>query len=451
MAKILITDRTLKSLKPASKRYAKMDLAIGGFGVRVSEQGKRTFVLRTRYPGGNGNATWRALGEYPAMTLEEAREKAAHWLKLIARHEDPAAVEDRLAQAAQRKRANSFAAVVEDFVREAIIGHDPEHPRQRRGAKVARELRAFFVPLWGDRPITEITRADIQAAIIGVRDHGARGMLAAAGVKGAKRPAKVKRAPGQARNLLGNLKTLFAWTIEFGGYGIEANPARDVRAKTLVGAKPKRERFLSALEIAAFWRATERLKYPFREAYQLLLLTGLRLDEVRKASWREFDLTGKLWTIPKERMKSTNELARPHTVPLTAQMLAILDSLPDFKDGKFLFSKTVGIKPVSVDDKIKKTIDAYMREELPDLPQWQNHDLRRTVRTGLSKLRIDRDVREAILAHAKPAIEATYDRYDLTQEKLDALEMWGKWVRELVQPPPNNVTNISRARAKARA
>jgi integrase len=449
MAKILITDRTLKSLKPASKRYAKMDLHTAGFGVRVSEQGKRTFVLRTRYPGGAGNATWRALGEYPAMTLEEAREKAAHWLKLIGRHEDPAAVEERQRQAAQRKRANSFAAVVEDFIRESIIGHDPENPRQRRGAKVARELRDFFVPLWGDRPITEITRADIQAAIIGIRDHGGRGMLAAAGIKGAKRPAKGKRAPGQARNLLGNLKALFAWTIEFGGYGIEANPARDVRAKTLVGVKPKRDRDLSDLEIAALWRATERLKYPHREIYQLLLLTGLRRDEVREASWPE--IKGNLWTIPASRMKGTNELARKHTVPLTKQMLAILDSLPDFKDGKFLFSKTVGIKPVSVDDKIKKTIDTYMREELPDLAPWVNHDLRRTIRTGMSKLRVDRDVRESILSHARPGVEGRYDVYDPIPEKLDAFERWGKRVRELVRPPPDNVTDISKARAKARA
>ena len=76
-------------------------------------------------------------------------------------------------------------------------------------------------------------------------------------------------------------------------------------------------------------------------------------------------------------------------------------------------------------DKIKKRLDARMlrtqralarrRGDDPSrvtVPSWVNHDLRRTLRTGLSKLRIDRDICEAVLAHTRPGVEGVYDRHD---------------------------------------
>ncbi|HEY5305930.1 MAG TPA: integrase arm-type DNA-binding domain-containing protein [Pseudolabrys sp.] len=453
-----ISDRGLKALKsaPKSTTYDQMDSVVPGFGVRVSETGRKTFILIARFPG-SPHPTRRALGIYGALTLEKAREKARDWHALIRKGVDPREDEERQRLAEQRKRGNTFANVVEDFIRLAVIGPDPENPKQRRGAKVARELRQFFVPLWGGKPVAEITRENIQNAIKGIRDYGARGMLAAHGIKDGKRGrTERKGAPGQARNLLGNLKTLFAWAIEVNEYGIEQSPARDIRAKTLVGAKMSRDRQLTDVEVAALWRAIRRLRYPFGPVYRLLVLTGLRLNEVVNASWQEFDLKEKLWTIPKERMKGTDEKARPHAVPLTDQMLAILESLPRFKRGDFLFSLSLGARPAAVDDKIKIKIDAKMLRSLRALARmrgedptkvklgpWVNHDLRRTVRSGLSRLKVDHDVKEAVLAHAKPGIAGVYDRYDLLDEKRKALKKWAAHLRDIVQPLPANVVKLS--------
>ena len=237
--------------------------------------------------------------------------------------------------------------MVEDFINLAVgIGPDPgESEAAPRCQGRTRASADFFVPLWGGKPVAEITRENVQTAIKGIRDYGARGMLAAHGIKDGKRGrTERKAAPGQARNLLGNLKTLFAWAIEQNEYGIELSPARDIRARTLVGAKMSRDRDLTDLEVAALWRAIRRLRYPFGTVYRLLLLTGLRLNEVVNASWPEFDLKEKLWTIPKERMKGTDEKARPHAVPLTDEMLAILKSLPRFKRGDYLFSLSLGVE-----------------------------------------------------------------------------------------------------------
>ena len=106
MARRQLTDRTLKALKPApaGKRYDLMDSVVAGFGVRVTDKAQkskpdkadqRTFILLTRYPGARDPAR-RALGNYPALTLEKAREKASKWRDLIDKGIDPRDEEERI-------------------------------------------------------------------------------------------------------------------------------------------------------------------------------------------------------------------------------------------------------------------------------------------------------------------------------------------------------------------
>ena len=451
-----LNDRGLKAAKAAPKgaTYDLMDAVVPGFRVRVSETGRKTFVLLTRYPGSQ-NPTRRSIGLYGALTLEQARSKARDWLELIRKGVDPGAEADRLRLAEQRKRANSFASVAEDYIKFAVIGPDPENPRQRRGARVAHELREMFVPLWSTKSITEISRENVQAVIKAVRDHGTGGALSVYGVKHEKLAKHKGGAPGQARNLLGTLKAFFAWAIAQNEYGIEQSPCRDIKAKSLVGDKKARDRALNELELAALWRATQHLKYPFRQIYRLLILTGLRLGEVANASWAEFNLKDRQWVIPASRMKGTDGKARPHTVPLTDEMLAILDELPRFKRGDFIFTLKFGAKAAAVDGNIKTKIDAKMLRSLRALARmrgedparvrlepWVNHDLRRTVRSGLSRLRVDHDVKEAVLAHAKPGLVGVYDQYDLADEKREALTKWCARVREITSPTPANVVKL---------
>src|ERR1051326_3472305 len=151
MAQKRLTDRTLKALKkaPAGTHYDVFDLGFPGFGVRVSETGRKTFVLTARYPG-SANPTRRALGKYGPLSLEKARSKAGRWVELIGKGIDPAIEEERQRQAELRKQKNTFASVAE-----AYIAHI-HRQKQRKAAVVERELRAEFIARWGGRPITDI-------------------------------------------------------------------------------------------------------------------------------------------------------------------------------------------------------------------------------------------------------------------------------------------------------
>jgi integrase len=449
MTKRRLTDRTIKSLKPATENAAPMDVMDSitpGFGVRVMgkpEHPVRTFILRTRFPG-NTNPVRVRLGSYDEtdkMSLEGAREKARDWLALIRKGRDPRIEEARQRQAELRKQATLFGAVAEDFVAEKL-------PSERRGADVEREIRKEFAGWW-DRPIADITDEDVIRII----------------------RAKAKTAPASARNILGNIKRLFQWSIDQRAYGLRVSPASDIKPTSIVGDKVARDRLLDDDEVAAFWRAARRMPYPAGPVYQLLTLTGLRLTEVSNAGWSEFnpvvirairqrgeapidwsrfDQQQLTWTVPASRMKGKNGKARAHVVPLTVDMLQILESLPIFvSGGDFLFSRNAGRRPAVMSTEIKAALDARMLRTLRavarqrgddpvtvELEPWVQHDLRRVVRSGLSRLKIAEEIREAVLAHARPGIKGVYDQHDYLDEKRDALMQWGARLRSIVEPAP---------------
>src|SRR5262245_49403303 len=108
-----LTDRTLQSLKPSTKQYDKMCPEVRGFGVRVGKTLK-SFILLARFPGSN-NPTRRVIGNYPTMTLGDAREKARDWKKLLSEGKDPSVEEEKRRRAEFRKRENTFAAVCEEY------------------------------------------------------------------------------------------------------------------------------------------------------------------------------------------------------------------------------------------------------------------------------------------------------------------------------------------------
>jgi integrase len=439
-----LTDRTIKSLKPASngKPMDVMDSITPSFGVRVMgtpQHPVRTLMLNTRFPGST-NPTRARLGSYDELGLEAGRDKARDWLALIRKGRDPRIEEARQREAELRKHATLFGAVAEDFIRDKL-------PGERRGADVEREIKKEFATWW-DRPIADITDEDIIRIV----------------------RAKAKTAPASARNILGHAKRLFQWTIDQRTYGLRVSPASDIKPTSIVGEKIARDRLLGDDEVFAFWRAA-RVPYPAGAVFRLLILTGLRLTEVSNASWSEFnpivvrairqrgdqpidwnkfDQQQLIWTIPQSRMKGRNGKARAHVVPLTVDMLRILESLPVFvSGGDYLFSRNAGRKPAVMSTEIKNDLDARMLRTLRamarqrgddpagvKLEPWVQHDLRRVVRSGLSRLKIPEEVREAVLAHVRGGVKGVYDQHDYADEKRDALQLWGARLRSIVEPAP---------------
>jgi integrase len=389
-----------------------MDTDVRGFGVRVTEKGQRTFILIARYPG-KSNPARRAVGEYPALSLEKARERATHWRDLVRQGIDPKTEEERLKNLEIRKQQTTFEAVAEDFIERHVKG-------QRKARETEREIRNELINQWGGRPIASITRGDVVALVEAV----------------ARRPA-----PYVAHIVLGHARLLFNWAINRGTYGLEASPCDRVKPAALIGPKQPRQRVLNDSELVALWQGSDKLGYPFGQLCKLLLLTGARKNEVAGARWREFDLDKRVWTVPPERFKSNAS----HLIPLSAQAVSILESLPNFAKGDHLFTSRFGEKPVAGFSKAKARMDRLMTERLGASPTpWVIHDIRRTVRTRLAALRVSDMVAEMVIGHGKKGLQRVYDQHAYEAEMREALELWAARLRDITEPPPENLISLKK-------
>jgi integrase len=152
-------------------------------------------------------------------------------------------------------------------------------------------------------------------------------------------------------------------------------------------------------------------------------------------AWREVDMEKRLWTIPGSRMKADV----PHVVPLSPAAIAILESLPRWT-GDYVFSGRDGKRPISWFSVIKDRVDLLM----PGVADWRFHDLRRTMRTGLSALRVSDIVAELCIGHTQKGLHKTYDQHGYLDEKRHAFDAWAAQLLSIVEPgDANNVISIA--------
>jgi integrase len=262
---------------------------------------------------------------------------------------------------------------------------------------------------------------------------------------------------------------VFAWALAQDLYGLETSPCQHVSAREVIGVKAKRLRVLTDAEIRLLWKVTTELGYPFGPLVRLLLATGQRLREIAHGEWREVNIGEALWVIPHTRMKG----GITHELPLAPFAVEIVKSLPRFQDGTFMFSSTVGKRPVSGFSKYKLRLDkAILREHrralgLPEsdaelrralgladgapiprdytIEPWSFHDLRRTMRTRLSALPIPDEIKELMISHKPSGLHQVYDQHSFKAEKRDGFERWAHRLLEIVEPPPaSTVVSINR-------
>jgi integrase len=462
--KEFLTDKRIKSLLAKTRAESGQRIMIwdvdpdtAGFGVRITSK-HLSYIFAGRFPGSD-HWTRREIGACGKMSLADARAKAKSWIEDIQKGIDPRTTAAEKKNAEDRKRADTFSAAAEAYIDDKVLGPYPDRPMQRNGKEAARILRKVFIAAWKQRPIADINRNDVLTII----------------------RAKKRLHPAQARSYLSVIKTFFGWALDQ-EYGLERSPCSDIKPTRAIGDKTPRQRALSDDEVVALWRAADHgtvdnpTNYPAGPILKLLLLSGLRLNEVARASRSEFDLVKRQWIIPAARMKGKNSGSKksvPHLVPLTTAMLKIIEDLPRLNHGELLFSTTHGRKPFSVGVKVKAAMDAAMlielrkiaaargddpakfkawgkldkwRKPLPlqqgELERWTNRDIRRTVRSNLSALKdangakVPLEVKEAILAHRKGGIVGTYDVYEFSDEKREALELWAARLHDMLYPAP---------------
>ena len=410
----LMTEASIarKPKAPKGKQKEWFDSGADGLSLRITDRGTKTWTISYHRPDAQGDEPKHpriTLGYWPTLGVAEAREEARRVKSDVKSGIDPrarrAAAQAVAKVEAQTEARKTFRAIAERYI-------TLECPGLRRGAETAAIIRRELLPPWGDRHTAGFQRSDLT----GLTDR-----LIIAG------------SPMAARRVFETATRIFNWALDRG----------DIAASPFAAMKPPvkkvaRDRALKDHEIKAIWATWAEQAYPFGPLQQLLLLLGQRRSEVAEMQWPEIDFDKREWTIPASRSKSKRE----HVVPLPDAAVGILESLPRFTEGDYLFTTTGGRRPVSGFSKAKVLTDQMLVEHDTAIENWRVHDLRRTCRTGMARLGVPEIVSERVLNHLPQGLGKIYNVHEYLDEKRAALARWAQEVQNITEPPPENVVKL---------
>jgi integrase len=396
---------------PSTKRTTYWDTTMPGFGLMVTANGHRSYVVQYRAAGLS-----RRMHLKQGLTLRTARKEAKAILGAVAKGGDPLGERRK----AERAESDTLRAIIEEYL--SREGSQLRSIGERRAA-----LERHVLPKLGSRQIGSITRTDIIRLLDGIADESGAPM---------------------ADHVLAYLRRVMTW---------HASRSDDFRSPIVRGmartrpSQRRRQRVLSDHEIRAVWRAAEGSPSAFGHLVQFLLLTATRRMEA--AAMRRNEIIGKDWIIPQDRYKTGLELV----VPLSPAAQAVLTTVPKISKNGLVFT-TDGKRPLGGFSKFKRAFDAKVLTELrkensaAELPRWTLHDLRRTARSLMSRAGVPSDHAERCLGHVLPGIRGTYDRHEYINEKRHAFEALASLVDLIAIPPASNVViALSENRAKTGA
>jgi integrase len=411
--KATFTDRFLKSLKPSKggTRTTVWDAVLPGLCVRIGA--KPAFYVGKR-PTGSKKFIWIKIGDYPVMALAEARSRAREVVSAL--------IEGRPAPA-PTKGTMTFTDMAERYIDEIL-------PQKRTAKGCEQAIRRELLPALGDRPLVSIRQDDLVELLKAIAERPER-----------RNSIQLKSGgPHAVRKLHSELRVMMRWAVFNRIGGLQSDPSAAIPISELLRGRSytkQRARVLTDAELRVIWQAAEETPYPFGPLVKALILTGQRLNEVAQARRGEVDKDQTTLLVPAERMKNK----QAHAIPLTGRVRELLDQLPHFEHGDYLFSTTFGRRPVSGFSKMKARLDRAIVAIEPVEP-WQLHDLRRTVRTGLSRAEVLPFHAELVIAHTQSGVHGVYDRFRYQREKLDALQRWEQLLDRLLKPPPENVVDM---------
>lgn len=306
-----LTDPKCEAAKGREKDYKLSDGQ--GLYLLVKPSGVKTWRFKFTRPGGReGLATF---GNYPALGLKAARERRAEALELLANGRDPIEHARQTKIEAAAAAGNTFKAVALEWHAAGTRKWSSTH-----AATILRRLELHLFPMLGPRPVAELKARDLMAPL---------------------KAAEQRDTLDLASRLRQYLDGILRMAVQHGH--LDSNPARDLIGSTATRKAAHRP----ALPLDRLPELLGRVdSYSGRRltrlAVQITQLVFIRSSELRFARWEEIDFARALWTIPAERQPiegvkhSTRgaKMATPHLVPLSRQVLALLEQVREIT-GRF--------------------------------------------------------------------------------------------------------------------
>lgn len=373
---------------------------VAGLNLQVSEARTKSWVMRCTVGGKRREI---GLGAYPGVGLALAREKAQQIRDEIVAGIDPVAQRlvnrQSIVQAQLEEKAMqwTFRACAEAYIK----AKSPGWKNVKHASQWTNTLETYVYPTIGDMLVRNINIGHVTAII---------------------EPywATKNETISRVRN---RIELVLDWaTVR--KYRSGDNPARwkgnldkaGLADRSVVG-KVTGHRSLPAAKLFGFMDELRKLKGYGPRCLEFVVLTACRSGEARLATWAEFDMAEKTWNIPGDRMKS----GRPHRVPLSAEVISLLNGLERMEGTELLFPGKKENSPIS-----DMTMTKIMRDMGVDAVP---HGFRATFSSWTaSSTAYPFEVREMALAHAVgDGTVAAYQRSDLFEKRRNLMADWAKF------------------------
>ncbi|MBF4178552.1 tyrosine-type recombinase/integrase [Lelliottia nimipressuralis] len=387
-----LTDVKVKTAKPKEKPYKLTDG--GGMYLLINANGSKYWRMKYRFAG---KEKMLSIGVYPDVSLADAREKRSEARKILSAGGDPGEVkkEEKIVQ--QMSQKNTFDAIAREW-------HQTKADRWslRYRDEIIDTFEKDIFPHTGRRPIVDIKPMDWLEILRRLEKRGAL-----------EKMRKVRQRCNE----------VYRYAIVTGR--AEYNPLSDLAAAL---ATPKKTHFpfLTVEELPYFLKdlAGYTGSVITKTATQIIMLTGVRTQELRFARWEDIDFDKKLWEIPAEVMK----MKRPHIVPLSDQVIALFKQLePISRHLPLVFiGRNDPRKPIS-----KESVNQVI-ELLGYKGRLTGHGFRHTMSTILHEEGFNSAWIETQLAHVdKNAIRGTYNHAQYLDGRREMMQWYADYIVEL--------------------
>jgi integrase len=388
----MLTDAAVRAAKPKDKQYRLADER--GLYLQISTSGAKLWRFKYRV---DGKEKVLAFGQYPDVSLGEARDKRDAARKQLEAGVDPAVQKKALKRAKAVSNAITFEGVAKDWLGKFSKDWSPAH-----AARVWSRIQRDLLPWVGKTPVADLSAPDVLETIRRIEARG---------------------ATETAHRARSDVSTIMRYAISCGL--ATRDPAADVK-----GALPpvKKQHFAATTDPKGLGKLLVLIdayegSHTVRTALKLQPILFCRPGELRQMKWEHLDLKKAVWKLPAEAMK----MRQDHIVPLSTQAVALIKDMPKIDGNPYVFPSQRGQgRPMS-----DMATSAALKSLGIDSKKVQTmHGFRASARTILHEvLSYPAEVIEVQLAHQPSGpLKGAYARMKFIEQRTEMIQAWANYL-----------------------